>query len=203
MPWIPNRIGESTPGAGDGEIIQNEHMNVLRDAAVIQFSTVAERDTYWPGGTAPNGARCVTLDTGTTWQIIGGAWRALFADLVGNPWAEAAGVSHPSPALVDVLTVNPPAMPFATTMHVDGQVWFGQSGALVNGTPDILRFVDSGTTTGVLVQAGPGAAVVVPVKWSWAVAANADPSFKLRCYVTAAASAWVAGASCHYHRYTF
>lgn len=36
------------------------------------FATTTERDTVWPG--APNGAMCITLDTGEIWQRNGGAW---------------------------------------------------------------------------------------------------------------------------------
>jgi len=88
MPWIPDKIGESSPGAGDGEIVTNEWANSLRDAATVHFATTAERDTYWPAATAPLGALCTTGPNGTSlWHccLVSGTRRWV------QPWATAWG----------------------------------------------------------------------------------------------------------------
>lgn len=88
MPWIPDKIGESSPGAGDGEVITNEWANTLRDAATVHFATTAERDTYWPAATAPLGALCTTGPNGTSlWHccLVSGTRRWV------QPWSTAWG----------------------------------------------------------------------------------------------------------------
>lgn len=55
--------------------------NEIRDRTRQVFSTPAERDAQWAA--PPNGASCVTLDTGTTWQRIAGAWQGVLQDRSG------------------------------------------------------------------------------------------------------------------------
>jgi hypothetical protein len=62
-----------TPNVVDGNIILASWGNDgIRDRTLQVFATAAERDQQWPA--APNGAICVTLDTGQHWRHLGGAW---------------------------------------------------------------------------------------------------------------------------------
>jgi len=62
-----------TPNVVDGNIILASWGNEVRDRTRQVFATAAERDAQWAA--PPNGAECVTLDTGTTWYRLAGAWR--------------------------------------------------------------------------------------------------------------------------------
>lgn len=87
MAWPPplppsGRVND-TPAAGNHP---NDH-NLTADAlallavrSVPTFASTADRDAQY--GAPPNGALALTLDTGTTWQRIAGAWRPLH-----KPWA--------------------------------------------------------------------------------------------------------------------
>lgn len=55
-----------------GQKIASAWGNEIRDRTIQSFATVAERDAS--GWVAPNGAFCVTIDTATLWQRVGGAW---------------------------------------------------------------------------------------------------------------------------------
>jgi hypothetical protein len=59
------------PNVSPNELIESAWGNTIRDHVVQTFATVAERDT-WTG--APNGAVAMTLDSGTLWKRVGGAW---------------------------------------------------------------------------------------------------------------------------------
>jgi hypothetical protein len=63
-----------------GNIIDDAWGNEIRDRTLQVFATVAERDSQWP--TAPNGATCVTLDTGRQWIRIAGGWQPAWPRLV-------------------------------------------------------------------------------------------------------------------------
>jgi len=64
-----------TANVVDGNIILAAWGNEIRDRTRQVFATAAERDSQWAA--PPNGATCVTLDTATTWQRLGGAWTAV------------------------------------------------------------------------------------------------------------------------------
>lgn len=63
------------PTVAAGEVIASVWGNAIRDRVVHRFASVADRDTSWPA--PPNGAHCVTVDTGTLWQRGTSAWFAI------------------------------------------------------------------------------------------------------------------------------
>jgi hypothetical protein len=58
--WV---VGEQVLAADFNTYVQTQ--------VVAQFATVAARDAW---SSPPNGSMCVTLDTGSVWQRIAGAW---------------------------------------------------------------------------------------------------------------------------------
>ena len=62
-----------TPDVAAGTLIQSAWGNEIRNRTVQTFATQAELATW----AAPNGAVAVTVDTGTQWQRIAGAWVSL------------------------------------------------------------------------------------------------------------------------------
>lgn len=63
------------PDVLPGEIITSQWGNAIRDRTVQNFVSVAERDTEWTD--APDGAVCITLDTGSIFVRLDGAWTTL------------------------------------------------------------------------------------------------------------------------------
>ena len=61
-----------------GQKVASTWGNEVRDRTRQVFASVAERDAQWSA--PPNGATCVTLDTGTTWNRLAGAWVGVLAD---------------------------------------------------------------------------------------------------------------------------
>jgi hypothetical protein len=76
------------PDVVDGVIIESAWGNAIRDRSVTPFATVADRDASTPG--APNGALCVTFDTGQLWARLSGVWYAV------GPGLSAAGQTQVS-----------------------------------------------------------------------------------------------------------
>lgn len=68
-----------TPTVVDQALVEPAWGNELRDRSRQVFASVAERDSQWPA--PPNGAACITLDTGTTWYRVAGAWVASYPPL--------------------------------------------------------------------------------------------------------------------------
>lgn len=54
------------------EVLAADLNSYLQSQSVPQFTNVAQRDSQWPA--PPNGAVCVTVDTGTLWQRTISAW---------------------------------------------------------------------------------------------------------------------------------
>lgn len=75
------------------EVLAADFNPYLQNQVVPQFTNVAQRDAQWPA--PPNGAVCVTVDTGRLWQRIGGVWFQPFtvlgsAQIVSNTGAVSA-----------------------------------------------------------------------------------------------------------------
>jgi hypothetical protein len=84
-----------TANVVDGNIILASWGNEIRDRTLQVFATVAERDSQWPSTVAPNGAHCVTLDTGSWWRNVAATWtgeRSAWTDVApGADWSVPAG----------------------------------------------------------------------------------------------------------------
>jgi hypothetical protein len=74
-----------------GQKVASTWGNEIRDRTRQVFASVAERDAQWSA--PPNGATCVTLDTGTTWNRLAGAWQAVASDRAAMvvPTTDAGG----------------------------------------------------------------------------------------------------------------
>lgn len=78
-----------TPTVGTGAIATTTWANEIRDRTIQVFASVAERDAAWV--TPPNGATCVTLDTGWRWRRQAGVWRADPARGLASATTDASG----------------------------------------------------------------------------------------------------------------
>lgn len=58
------------------EVLAADFNTYLQNQCVPAFTNTAQRDSQWPS--PPNGAVCVTVDTGTYWQRAAGAWMRPF-----------------------------------------------------------------------------------------------------------------------------
>ena len=57
------------------EVLAADFNTYLQNQCVPAFTNVAQRDAQWAA--PPNGGLCVTVDTNTLWQRIGGVWQTL------------------------------------------------------------------------------------------------------------------------------
>lgn len=71
MPQKSWAVGEEVLAADFNSYVQNQ--------VCPAFTNAAQRDSQWAA--PPNGATCVTVDTGTLWQRIGGTWYTPFRRL--------------------------------------------------------------------------------------------------------------------------
>lgn len=89
------------------EVLAADFNTYLQNQVVPAFTNVAQRDSQWAA--PPNGAVCVTVDTGTCWQRIGGTWFRVFGRLGYNQRTTAmAALTAETTVGVDV-TVTVPA----------------------------------------------------------------------------------------------
>ena len=70
---LPNPAGHQV--VAPGQTIGSEWGNAVWNQSMNRFASPADRDTQWP--TPPNGAVCVTLDTGTPWFRYNGVWTSM------------------------------------------------------------------------------------------------------------------------------
>jgi len=73
----PQTIGEYPDVPAPGSPIASSWAANATRRTVHRFNTVAARDAAYPAASAGPGAVCITVDTGTLWTPIGGAWFAL------------------------------------------------------------------------------------------------------------------------------
>lgn len=69
------------------EVLAADFNTFVQQQVVSTFANTAARDAW---SSAPNGARCVTLDTGTKWERRGGAWRRDSPGVVLRDWPTGA-----------------------------------------------------------------------------------------------------------------
>jgi hypothetical protein len=163
----------------DGQIILASWGNEIRDRTMQVFATVAERDSQWPS--PPNGAHCVTLDTGTVWLRRAGVWAATAGQLVGKGTGAIADVGYTSTGLRDLFLVSVTAVPYATTMWARVDIQFGSGTAAQEFVADLyMNASASATATFGTFQAVALKMAAVPLMISWNVAASADPGWKFR-----------------------
>lgn len=99
MPQKSWAVGEEVLAADFNTYAQNQ--------VVPQFTTTAQRDSQW--SSPPNGAMCVTVDTGTYWQRVAGAWQKCFGRLAQNSRTTSAGPAGTTDATLGVdITLSTP-----------------------------------------------------------------------------------------------
>jgi hypothetical protein len=90
------------------------------------FATAAVRDAQWAN--PPNGAECITLDTGTKWERINGQWYTPFGMLARALFSTTVpGVGSGGYDLTQTVAVN---MPIARRLIIRGQVNISGTGTL-------------------------------------------------------------------------
>jgi hypothetical protein len=75
----PITIGELVDVPAPGSGIKSAWSQEVTRRSIHRFATVAERDAKYPAAGAGNGAVCITLDTGTVWAVLFGAWTPVSA----------------------------------------------------------------------------------------------------------------------------
>jgi len=70
----PITIGSLANVPAPGSAVNSAYHQSIANRVVHRFADVATRNTQWPAATAGPGAVCITLDTGTLWQVVGAAW---------------------------------------------------------------------------------------------------------------------------------
>jgi hypothetical protein len=93
-------------GTGE-EVLAADFNTYAQNQVVPQFTTTAQRDTQWAA--APNGAFCVTVDTGTLWQRIGATWYTPQQRLATVARTTDFGWTGTADALIVQVTVTVPA----------------------------------------------------------------------------------------------
>ena len=178
-----------TPNVVDGNVILAAWGNETRDRACQVFASPSERDQQWPD--APDGALCVTLDTGTYWRRQSGGWvTGLNGALLTAGDANSGQIATPAAGLLDSLIVNLGVAPCYCTVAVRSVTYFGFGNGWINATTDAYRYVDGviGWATSAH-QAVAGAWASIPVNFSYNVPAGGQLSFKLRYAVVQTAPA--------------
>ena len=158
------------------------HLGTVADQmetfAVPRFATVAARDTAWTS--PPNGARCITTDTYTTWVRMAGTWVAT-RTVVGQGYDEAGDIPISAVGLRDLLASAVPVLPVASTMRMLAVISFGGSSGITEANFD--AFINQGSVSlpSYYTQQVPaGKWSNMSIEHQWAVPANGDPSFKTR-----------------------
>lgn len=90
--------------------------NEIRDRTLQVFANIAERDSQWP--TAPNGSRCITLDTYYMYLRQAGAWVQIESVRHGGICAATQSVAPGS--LVPFTTMASEAMYGGATVWASG-----------------------------------------------------------------------------------
>lgn len=89
------------------EVLAADFQTYVQGQVCPAFTNVAQRDSQWSA--PPNGAVCVTVDTGRFWQRIGGVWWQPFSLIAQSIRQTNAG---PATAEADIgvqITITPPA----------------------------------------------------------------------------------------------
>lgn len=146
MPQKSWAVGEEVLAADFNAYVQNQ--------AVPQFTTTAQRDAQWAA--PPNGAFCVTVDTGTVWQRFTGLWYKPYGVL--HRGALAGSVSGIGTGGTD-LTVSP-AIAVPANRRVRIVTHYYMTGT---GTFAAIGTKVAGVNTGYAVIAGtiPGGGLLV------------------------------------------
>lgn len=146
-----------TPNVADKALIEPAWGNEIRDRTRQVFDTEGQRDSEWPA--PPNGAECVTLDTGTTWSHLAGTWVATSHSVATTSAAEVPIYSGGSAA----------TMPNVTIPAAGNYLCIGTAGVINRATSGfgqiVLQLYINNVTLGAQVEAwlmAPGEQVTLP-----------------------------------------
>jgi hypothetical protein len=157
----PITIGELNDVPAPGSPIASQWSQEVTRRAVHRFADVAQRDSLYAAASAGNGAICITLDTGTVWRVVSGAWRPVSPSVGGfygiNHYHAvlATNTNAPQTTAVPVLTIAMPAAPAGSLLDMSLTAYINSAAGHGGG---FLSFRVNG------VIAGP--TVVVPdIAW--------------------------------------
>jgi hypothetical protein len=140
-----------------GQKIASVYGNELRDRTLQVFATVAERDAQWAA--APNGAQCVTLDTGHIWLRQAGVWRLApgreyaYAEFAGNRPVTATAETTADPLIAAPAVTFPGGAPVIVECFASAVLPAAFAGAIV-----VLLLYQDGAVAGRLGSVGSPAA---------------------------------------------
>src|SRR5262245_1427532 len=119
MPQKVWAVGEEVLAADFNTYVQNQ--------TCPAFTGTAQRDSQWAA--PPDGAVCVTGDTDTFWQYLGGAWY--------TPFRRISGVSRttsPATAAAETVVVTAPAATVPANRQIRVQAgWYNCTGGAGEG----------------------------------------------------------------------
>jgi hypothetical protein len=168
-----------TPNVVDGNIILASWGNELRDRSLQVFSSVAERDQQWAA--PPNGAHCITLDTGAVWRRVGGVWAPMPGTMFQTGANTSGDVQPSGGGLRDTVTVTLGPAPYPCRISVNCATWFGNGTGQINAQSDLVRLADTAVVlSAFLMAAVAGAYMAQPLATSWPLAAGQEMGFKMR-----------------------
>jgi hypothetical protein len=167
----------NVPDIGD-PITSPWHQDTARKIVHV-FATTAARDAWI---SPPDGAVC-QAPPGAWWNRVGGVWVRM-STLYDSGFNAVSAVAYTTVGVRDLLTFTIPPVAFPTLMMTHVAVSWGGDVSVVRNKVDHIRLVD-GTITGpgAIATTAAGLWMAAPVIASWSVAANADPSYKVRITV--------------------
>ena len=155
------------------EVLAADFNTYLQNQVVPQFPDTATLNTQWPA--PPNGAVCVTIDTQSFWQRVGGTWWRPFARIAGSMITTAITLNVGN---TTVSTISALSIPSTRRLLLRGHV-------NVTGTPGVLfmqGWMDSAAIAGTMRMAQwnalPGGGGIMEGSITFAPAAGSH-SFQL------------------------
>ena len=128
-----------------GDLITSQWGNLTYGQTNLAFASVADRNSQWT--TPPEGAQCVTLDTGSPWIYRAGAWHGRPAGLVSSISGPITVVSCGSTATTVLSLAGVPLVAgrrYRVTCNILGQQVTAQSGQTYSVINDTAGGIPSG-----------------------------------------------------------
>src|SRR5262245_14085648 len=126
------------------EVLAADFNNYVQNQVVPVFASATVRDTEWPS--PPNGAVCVTLDTGTLYQRANAAWYTPFRRIQAQTRSSATTSAS---AETVALTTTASVIPGNRLLRVQAG-WYNAVGGV--GEACIVRIRTGNSTAGTLVN---------------------------------------------------